>query len=208
MSLGIAGQKFGSLLAVRATDRRIYGGNVVWEFLCDCGTVCFFSGAIVARGATKSCGCVKRERVRRLKLSHGQSGSLIHQVWGAMIQRCGNPKNKDYGLYGGRGIFVCDQWRNSFESFASDMGPRPKGGMIERRNNEGPYSPGNCYWASAIQQGRNRRDNCRLTINGEILCIADWSERTGLSQQTIRSRMVRGWPLNRLIDPVRSGGKS
>jgi hypothetical protein len=95
-------------------------------------------------------------------MTHGRSGSPTHKTWCAIVQRCTNPKNPNWNDYGGRGISVCDRWRNSFEAFLTDMRERPPSLTIERKNNDGNYEPNNCVWASRDVQGRNRR-TCKLT---------------------------------------------
>ncbi len=117
-----------------------------------------------------------------------------------MVQRCHNPKNHAYSRYGGRGIEVCQRWRDSFVDFMADVGPRPSlAHEIDRIDNEKGYAPGNVRWATSKQQGRNRSTNHRITALGETLCIVEWSERTGLSKETIRQRLKRGWSPERAV---------
>jgi len=111
-----------------------------------------------------------------------------------MIARCHNPKSGKYSFYGARGISVCDRWRNSFDDFVADMGPRPTGSTIEREHNAGNYEPENCRWATVKEQARNRRSNRIITFNGETLTLAEWCERYNLHQVTVGRRLNAGWP--------------
>lgn len=120
-----------------------------------------------------------------------------------MRQRCQNPNDRTYKNYGGRGITVCDRWLESFENFYADMGPKPSPKhSIERKDNDGPYSPENCRWATRVEQGRNRRNNRRVTIGGETKCLSEWAVVAGVCYATMLSRTRRGWLGERLLLPV------
>ncbi len=117
-----------------------------------------------------------------------------HDVWRNMIHRCHNKKDSAYKNYGGRGIFVCERWRNSFQSFLEDMGPRPPGYSVERINNNGPYAPENCKWATRAEQSRNRRNNVWIVAGGKKQVITDWANQIGENVETISLRMREyGW---------------
>ena len=121
------------------------------------------------------------------------SNVRIYGVFSHMISRCENKNDKDYCNYGARGIRVSTAWRHSFDTFLQDMGPRPQGCSIERLNNDGHYEVGNCIWADRKKQNRNKRNNRLLSGNGVTKTLAEWSETTGRSVQTIHSRLRRGW---------------
>jgi len=117
-----------------------------------------------------------------------------YAAWVGIRQRCHNPRYARYSDYGGRGIFVCERWRRSFQTFLADVGAKPAGGFtIERVDNNGPYSPDNCRWISYHDQTRNRRSNVFLTHNGITLCLNDWAERIGMGRMTLTQRLRRGW---------------
>jgi len=112
-----------------------------------------------------------------------------------MRSRCNNPKNKGYCNYGGRGIIVCARWV-SFETFFTDMGERPSPKhSIDRIDNDGNYEPSNCRWATKTQQARNRRSNTLITWQGQRLSRAEWAEKTGIGESTIKMRLRSGWPI-------------
>lgn len=162
---------------------------------CSCGTVKDVRLCLLRDGTTISCGHVQKEIARQLGKSmktHGQSKTQFFYVWKAMLQRCHNPNNKSYPRYGGRGVAVCEEWRNSFEAFAAYMGDRPPGMTVDRINSDGNYEPGNVRWATYTQQARNTRRNHLITVNGVTRCLAEWVEITGVSLSEVKARIKRG----------------
>lgn len=131
-----------------------------------------------------------------------------YKCWHAIIQRCLNPKYKNYRLYGARGIKVCDQWigPNGFAQFLKDVGPSPSPKhSLDRVDNDGNYESGNVRWATNLEQCRNKRNNTFLEYKGERLIIRDWANRLGINEQTLHERLKRGWSVERtLTTPVRS----
>ena len=125
-----------------------------------------------------------------------------YRSWGSMIQRCTNPRNSAYGWYGGRGIKVCDAWRESFLAFLGDVGPRPSPKhSIDRIDNDGNYEPGNVRWATKIEQAQNTHRGRRISLDGEEVCVAELARRLGISRHTVRYRLDRG------LDPTMSAPK-
>lgn len=117
-----------------------------------------------------------------------------------MIERCTKPTKDGFENYGGRGIRVCERWSSSFSNFIADMGDPPtKAHSIDRINNSGNYEPGNCRWASREDQGRNKRNNKKIEINGVSRCLAEWSEVGKVHEQTIRNRILRGWSWEKAV---------
>lgn len=126
------------------------------------------------------------------KVIHGLADTPRYQVWQAMLNRCRNPNVKGYENYGGRGIRVCARW-HVFENFIADMGERPEGMTLERKDPDGDYGPDNCIWASRLSQSRNRRSLVLITHKGETLCAAEWAQRLGIKSNTVRARLRAGW---------------
>lgn len=152
----LTGRRFGRLtvLARAANDS---AGRVVWSCRCDCGARHDVKALNLARGSTKSCGCYRREASAAKVTTHGMTRSPTFNSWMSMRQRCTNPNDPAWRYYGGQGIKVCARW-GSFDNFLADMGERPDGKTLDRwPDNAGNYEPGNCRWATAVEQNANRR---------------------------------------------------
>jgi hypothetical protein len=115
-----------------------------------------------------------------------------------MISRCNYPGAISFPLYGGRGIKVCSRWAR-FENFLADMGGRPHGASLDRKDPDGDYCPSNCRWATVVEQRNNQRKTLRLSLNGESLSIADWARRSGIARGTIWARLRRGWSAEQIL---------
>jgi hypothetical protein len=127
-------------------------------------------------------------------VKHGMHATPEYRAWQHMKDRCYNPKSRRYNRYGARGIRVCDQWRESFETFYADMGPRPPDDRsIERIDNDGNYEPGNCCWATRADQNRNRSDNIILEYGGLKMTATEWAKKLGLNNRTFFLRLEAGW---------------
>jgi hypothetical protein len=144
-------------------------GRRIASFRCDCGVIKDINLQNVYRGLVLSCGCHRRRINSLVHRTHGHAGNAHksrtteYRIWSLMIQRCENRKNPAYDRYGGRGIMVCERWHR-FEDFYADMGPRIPKHSIDRVNNDGNYEPGNCRWATALQQRHNRRDSVKCEM--------------------------------------------
>lgn len=205
--IDLAGKKFGRLSVLSRGPNA--GRHPQWHCRCDCGKETLVHGRHIRSGITKSCGCLGRENVVKSNTKHGRCGQPIYQTWKAMIRRCYGVTGKDYPAYGGRGIFVCSEWRFSFSAFLEDMGERPQGTSLDRIDNDGPYSPDNCRWATPAQQCANKRNNVLVTRNGKTQTAAQWERELGFSRGTIRQRIrVSKYTGERLFSPRQNTGRA
>lgn len=196
------GKRFGMLVVVERAPRIQEKKSIVrWVCQCDCGKTAIVWASNLK--CAKSCGCAQYANPPRL--THGCCYTPTFSVWQNMRCRCENINNDRYAAYGGRGIRICERWRNSFSNFLEDMGekPSPKH-SIDRIDNDGDYEPENCRWATAKEQARNRRSSRMVTIDGVTKCAAEWCEIYGMALVRFHSRIHRGWSeLKALTAPVR-----
>lgn len=159
--IDITGQRFGRLVVLSYQGLKY--GKAHWSCLCDCGATYVACGDGMKSRNTSSCGCFKIDWPTQRFTRHGLSRTPVHRSWQSMKQRCGNPNHPRYEDYGGRGIRVCDRWRDSFDNFVTDMGPKPtpQHSLDRWPDNDGHYEPGNCRWATLNEQRANRRDSRR-----------------------------------------------
>lgn len=141
--------------------------------------------------------------------THGMTNTRVYRVWASIITRCHNPNSDHYKYYGGKGIVVCDRWRYSFKNFLQDMGIPKDGESIDRIYVHGDYSPENCRWATDKQQRRNRTDNRKFYLDGEVLCLVDICAKYNISRGTLSGRLRSGMSLKEAVTkPVRSMKKN
>lgn len=129
--------------------------------------------------------------------SHGMSKTKVYRAWVDMRRRCYTPESSRYNAYGARGIVVCERWKHSFVNFFDDMGHPPEGTSLERRDNNGNYNPENCVWATWREQYRNRSTNKMIEHDGRLMPLCDWAEEIGIPDGVLRSRIRRGWAVER-----------
>lgn len=167
------GERFGRLIVENGPER--VNGLVRWKCRCDCGATKSVQTAKLNSGETQSCGCLQRERASTANLIHGATAGKRsnkdrpseYKIWVGIRERCNNPNNHAWKYYGGRGISVCDDWDN-FSSFLSDMGsrPGPEYSIDRYPNPDGNYEPGNCRWATWVEQNNNKTRIARADQNG------------------------------------------
>lgn len=202
--LSLIGLKFGKLKVISDAPVKLY--KTYSNCVCDCGENVIVSNSLLNSGHTKSCGCIKKE-FGRTTFVHGQAarGSVTseYRTWAAMIRRCSNSNDKSYLNYGGRGITVSDEWKNSFVAFITDMGKRPKGLTLERIDNSLGYCKSNCKWDTRKNQNRNKRNVKTMTVSGITGCMPYLCEKFGINYAVVRTRIDLGWPLERaLLEPI------
>ena len=149
------GARFGRLVVLEraVTDDKA----TFYKCACDCGETKNVRAVSLRNGDTKSCGCLRKEKMAQQQTTHGLYGSPSYRSWRAMIIRCTDESHKQFKDYGGRGITICPEWLASFESFVSDLGIRPSSTTLDRINTNGNYEPGNCKWSTPTEQNRNKR---------------------------------------------------
>lgn len=205
----LSGQVFGDLTVLHPTLKRKFS-CVVWACQCVCGALVEESSNKLQTGEKKSCGCRKTRVTTALNIARTKHGhaktrapSPTYRCWRSMITRCEDPAHRQFRHYGGRGIKVDPRWRNSFETFLQDMGERPEGRTLDRKDPNLDYSPDNCRWATDEEQASNRRSNVYLTFNGETLTVSAWARKLGCKVSALRMRLSKGWSVERtLTDPV------
>lgn len=164
---------------------------------CACGTEREVLQHNILAGTSASCGCDKDAKTAARSRTHGMSHTHLYRAWAGMWERCTKPAHKSYAFYGGRGITVCKRWE-LFENFYADMGERPEGMTLDRRDNEQGYAPDNCFWATHTEQMNNTRSIRRLTYGGETLTLAEWALRLGVTKRAIKARITYGWGTERI----------
>lgn len=188
-----AGRKFGRLKIQSDAVKNGRFREVVC--MCDCGKLKVINLQSVLLGRSRSCGCWNSELISRMATTHGDTKRGLHSAeyrsWRHMRERCTNPNTEQYPNYGGRGISICERWRDSFENFLADMGRRPVGTKsIERKDTNGNYEPQNCKWAGWLEQANNTRKNRHLSFGGKTQTLAQWARETGLDPRKIRKRVA------------------
>ena len=192
----LTGQRFGRLTVIERDCLKPKGGNAHWICQCDCGNYTVVASDALRCGGTTSCGCRLKEIQHFSSVTHGKTNTRLYRIWSHMKGRCYNPTDHKYPRYGGRGISICDEWKDDFQAFYdwAVANGYQEGLSIDRINNDGDYSPENCRWATEKQQSNNRNSSKLLTYCGETYTAAEWEEITGISACNIVQRINKyGW---------------
>lgn len=197
--IDLTGQRFGRLVVVKRVDHE-KKGQARWLCRCDCGKEKVVQSYDLRSGNTQSCGCQRQENFTHIV--HGHSRKRVYAIWKGMKSRCFNENRKCYKDYGGRGITVCDEWKDDFEVFydwamangySDDL-------TIDRKDSDGNYDPSNCRWADTLTQANNKGRNVFLEYNGETHTIAEWSRITGINAATIYNRVKKlNWTVEKAL---------
>ena len=169
------------------------------QCLCDCGNTFYIYPYMFGKPNYKSCGCYRNKIRSESHTTHGGTNNPLYQEYLSMMQRCYRKSHKAYASYGGRGITVCDEWKenpNNFYAWVESIGGRPKGYTLDRIDNSKGYSPDNCKYVSMHEQSRNKRTNIMITHNGVTKCLTDWALEYGINNETARSRYHKGYPFD------------
>jgi hypothetical protein len=204
VKIDMVGKRFGRLVVIGRADD-IDPGRPRWLCRCDCGNERVVRGISLRKGDTKSCGCIQKERMKLLSeshITHGKSKTRLYRIWFNIKCRCYKSSFPDYARYGGRGIKVCDEWKDNFQAFYdwSTSNGYLENLTIDRIDNDGDYSPQNCRWVNTEVQNNNTRRNYYITLNGETLTLSQWAKKCGINRNTLYSRITKyGWSVERAL---------
>ena len=197
--IDLTGKRFNRLTVTN--KHKTMNGRIYWKCICDCGNIKFIASCHLRSGSTVSCGCYQLDAIHKSLYKHGCSKTRLYKIWGKMKGRVLNPKDHKYSIYGGRGISMCDEWINSFESFekwSMSNGYR-EDLSIDRIDVNGNYEPSNCRWIKLEEQAKNRRSNKFLTMNGVTKIASDWGKQYGIAGSLILQRIRCGWSVEDAI---------
>lgn len=192
-AIDVTGQQFGYLTVIG------HVGDGFYICQCECGVYRRVEGQSLRGGRTRSCGRCAHQPI---------ADRSLYNIWSGMKDRCLNPRNHAFASYGGRGITLCDAWR-SYEQFLLEMSPRPSlKHSIDRIDNDGPYAPDNCRWATQIEQTNNRSNNHQIALgDGKSITLTELARQHGLNPATLFTRAGKGWCAECLVRPLEQGRK-
>jgi hypothetical protein len=200
----LTGLRFGrwTVLSLFRIDR-----NAFWLCRCDCGNESPVCRTSLVKHGSRSCGCLRDEIATKESTTHGMHGSPEYVAWLSIKYRCDNPNSNSHHNYGGRGIAMCDLWRQSFERFLADVGHRPslKHSIDRFPDTNGNYEPGNVRWATVKEQQRNKRTNRLLTWKGKTQTMTDWAEELGFTVNLIYYRLKKSDSMDDVLGRPRRG---
>lgn len=198
----LTGQKFGKLTVVSYIGKihETKHSETYWMCLCECGNKKAIRRDKLIQGITKSCGCIKTGR----KVLHGESKTRLYRIYDHMRRRCENTKSHAYKNYGGRGIKVCKEWRESFLEFSkwAKAAGYTDTLTIDRINVNGNYEPSNCRWVGCKEQANNKRDTIYLVYKGQKVSITNLAEELNVPRHIIYKKVRKGWDSQKIINSI------
>jgi hypothetical protein len=198
-AIDLIGQRFGKLTVIERSENSC-GGKTRWVCRCDCGKEKVILGDSLRKGRTSSCGCKYLESNKGRNTTHGQTSTRIYRIWLSVKQRCCYKNSSTYKIYGDRGITVCEEWKNDFQTFhewAMSHGYTDEL-TIDRIDVNGNYEPSNCRWVDMKTQQNNRRNNRKIIYKGKKYTLAQLAEELNISSATLANRINSGWNENYL----------
>lgn len=199
----LTGKRFNKLTVI-GRDGAYKSGNVRWLCKCDCGGFTHTTGYLLKSGKVMGCSCISSERMTKQNQKHGGFGTRLYEVWRQMHRRCYGKETKSYPLYGGRGITVCNEWKefDQFRDWALASGYSDDL-TIDRIDVNGNYCPENCRWATDKEQSNNKRNNHLVEYNGEKHTVSEWADKYGVDQRTLYARLNnRDWDLKAALESL------
>ena len=187
----LTGQKFNRLIVLETFREN----NITYcKWRCDCGNITLVQKGNLKNGSIKSCGCLAKELSKKRRTTHGLTGTRIFRIWDDMKKRCYNKNEKSYNNYGGRGIIMCNEWKNDFKAFYDwSMAHGYADNLtIDRIDVNSNYEPSNCRWVDKKTQQNNTRRNRYITYNNETHTIAEWVDILNISYNKLYKRIMRG----------------
>lgn len=209
--IDLTGKRFNRLVVIEPTRNK--SGKYAWKCKCDCGNIVVTQGAQLKNGHIKSCGCYKNDVFKERLTKHGLSRTKLFHVYTGMHTRCEKQNHIAYKHYGGRGIEVCEEWsgENGFVNFYSwsMKNGYMEGLQIDRINNNGNYSPGNCRWITCKENLMNKRNTLIYEYNGQTKTLKEWAIESGIPYKRLQCRIREfGWSIEKaLTTPVKKYNK-
>lgn len=197
--IDLTGKRFGKLVVVERIENK--GKRVCWKCKCDCGNIKNVLSTHLVSGSINNCGCLKKLILSNKNKTHGKSYTKLYRTYQHMKDRCYRKNDKRYKNYGGRGIKICDEWKNNFMNFynwAINNGYQ-ENLTIDRININGDYTPFNCRWVTWKEQANNTTRNHYIEYNNEKHTIAEWSNILNISSKVLQIRLKRGWSIEETL---------
>lgn len=210
----LKGQKFDLLTVVEFSHRESSNGRYryYWKCKCECGKEVIRRADGLKDKGVKSCGCYREKilkqhnfKINNPRKSHGMTNTRLYKIYSKIKERCYYEKYPEYYLYGGRGIRMCDEWKEDFMNFYNwSMSHGYKDDLsIDRKDFNGNYDPSNCRWADNITQANNKRNNIKLTYNGETHTLPEWARKLNLPYSTLADRRKKGKSVEEILNPIK-----